>query len=205
MKIDYNVFLMFQISTNSLWIALLAGVILTMHLIYLLAKEKAELSPFGKGRVACCGDVRENPIREMTIFGGASAFDWGILYWLIGAVSEGLIRDIALGYALMRSLASLTQSVNFAWQARQTEGRNNVELKAHLDGCGYTTAASPFWWLYWLSKLPLVKKTIIPIRDFITRVDYFFSMPGIGLLNLISWLMTRRKVLPRIGRTAVND
>ena len=192
-------------SPNQLFVAIAAALILILHLVYLLRTGKAHLTPLGQGPVACCGDSRENAIREMTVFGGASAFDWGLMYWLIAVRSSGLIQDIAVGYALMRSLSTLQQSVAFIAQARQIKGHATITLKAHLEGCAYTTAASPFWWLYWLGKIPSLKPSIIPIRDWITRIDYLFSKPGTFLLSLISLLLTQHKVRTRLGPTALSE
>jgi len=190
------------LNEKQLLIAIVAGLILILHLIYLLRSGKAQLAPLGQGPIACCGDNRENAIRESTVFGGASAFDWGLIYWLIALISTGLIRDLALGYALMRTIATGIQTIAFINQARQIKGSQTITLKAHLEGCGYTSAASPFWWLYWLGKISALKPAIIILRDGITRIDYLFSIPGTRFLSFLSFLLTGNKLRTAIGKTA---
>jgi hypothetical protein len=184
-------------STN-LFLVGFAAIILIIHLVRLLRAGSASAKPFGQGTVACCGDARENNIRQFTVFGGAAAFDFGLLYFLIANFSQGWFAEITIAYAWMRFGASIIQTALFYWQALQVKSKDSIVLKAHLDGCGYTTAASPLWPLYWLGKISFLKRPIIAIRDLITRIDYLFSFPGIMLLNAIT-LFSGRRVRPLIG------
>ena len=192
-------------SEKQLLIALAAALILIFHLIYLLRTGKAQLTPLGQGTIACCGDSREDAIREMTVFGGASAFDWGIMYWLIALISKGAIKDLAIAYALMRTFATALQTIGFINQARKIKGHETIKLKAHLEGCTYTTTASPLWWLYWLGKINPLKNVIVNIRDWITQLDFFFSIPGLALLNLLSQIFASKNVQSIIGPTAFSQ
>jgi hypothetical protein len=176
----------------------LAGLILFVHLLLLLRNKSAFASPISQGTVACCGDARENNIRQFTVFGGSAAFDFGLLYFFVASFSQGWFAQIILAYAWMRFGASIIQTALFYWQALQVKSKDSIVLKAHLDGCGYTTAASPLWPLYWLGKISVLKHPIIAMRDLITRIDYLFSIPGIMLLNAIT-LFSGRRVRPQIG------
>lgn len=191
-----------QLLLESAWLSALAGAILILHLAILLATRNAQLGPIAQGRYACCGDRRETSIRQLTVFGGASAFDWGLMYWLLGLIAPQPLAALFLGYALMRFIASFVQSISFLAQAFSAPGKGNFTLKSHFDGCGYTTAANPLWSLFWLAKIPTLAPAVNRIRDAITAIDWFFSLPGIMLLNFFTLLIKRSAVLPALGPVA---
>ena len=183
-------------------LAALAGLVLVLHLFLLLGTRGAFASPIAAGPLACCGDARENSIRQITIFGGSAAFDFGLLYWLIAALTQGWLAQLALAYAWMRLLASILQTLLFLAQALRVKASEPYTLKAHLNGCGYTTVASPLWPLYWLGYISLLKRPILALRDLITRLDWLLSLPGIALLNLFTLPLKRQPVIPAIGPVA---
>lgn len=189
---------------NVLHIAQIVGGILLVHLAILVLTGHAKLGPLGEGRDCRCGDINE-PGREFLVFGGAAAFDWGIMYWFFGFVSLGIIPwlgEFFLGYAVLRTLTTVIQTLLFFVQSAKAPGTGPFTLKAHLDGCGYTTAISPFWWLYWLQKIP-GWEAVVNLRDQITRIDCFFSLPGIAVLNI--WTLAIKKVAtkPTLGHVEI--
>ncbi len=184
---------------NTALFSALAGLILILHLFLLLGTSAAYTIPFGLGPVACCGDARENSIRLFTVFGGSAAFDWGLPYWLLATLSSGWLAQFALAYAWMRFWASFIQTLLFLIQSLRVNDDRPFTLKAHLNGCGYTTAASPFWPLYWLSYISFIRRPVSALRDLLTRIDWVFSLPGILLLNAFTLLFKHRRVLPLIG------
>jgi len=188
---------------TALWAAI-AGLILVLHLFLLLGTRSAFAVPWAQGPSACCGDARENSVRQFTVFGGSAAFDWGLLYWLIAALSSGWLHQLALAYAWMRLWASLIQTLLFLIQAQHVKEPSPVTLKAHLNGCGYTTAASPLWPLYWLSLVSFLRPPINAFRDLLTRIDLVFSLPGILLLNIFTLPLMRKAVRPTLGLVASN-
>jgi hypothetical protein len=183
-------------------VTFIAGGVLIIHLSYLLITNHASLSPMGTSPTTKCGDKRETT-RGSTIFGGASAFDFGLAYGLAGIFLPlpYWLAVLLIGYANMRFWASIIQTLNFAIQSAKAElGQYDKEfyIKAHLDGCGYTTAASPLWILFWIQKIPGFG-WVVAIRDVITAIDFVFSLPGIGLLNVWTLLIRRRRTIPMLA------
>lgn len=180
-------------------VSLFAGVTLVLHLVVLLVTNHATVFPMGMSPATKCGDKREST-RGSTIFGGASAFDFGLAYGLAGMFLPlpGWLAAICIGYANMRFFASLLQTVNFMYQSAKSVGEGNVTLKSHWKGCGYTTAASPLWIIFWIQKIPGMGWVVI-IRDIITTVDFVFSLPAMLVFNVWTLATRRRWTIPQIG------
>jgi hypothetical protein len=128
------------------------------------------------------------------------AFDFGLAYGLAGIFLPlpYWLAVLLIGYANMKFWASVIQTLNFMWQSAAATGDGNVTLKSHWNGCGYTTAASPFWFLFWIQKIPGFG-WVVAIRDVITAIDFVFSLPGIGLLNVWTLLIRRRRTIPMLA------
>jgi hypothetical protein len=180
----------------------IVGGILLVHLAILVLTGHAKLGPLGAGRDCRCGDIDE-PGRQLLVFGGAAAFDYGLMFWLIGYISlnVGLVMFayFMLGYAVLRTVTSVLQTLSFFAQTAKAPGTGPFTLKAHLDGCGYTTAISPLWFLYWFQKIPALA-WLVYVRDYaITCVDVFFSIPGLVVLNIWTLIVRHVFTIPKIG------
>ncbi len=182
-------------------VSLIAGGIVIFHLAYLLITKHAHLIPMGSFEWIECGDVRES-LRGGTIFGGASAFDFGLPEGLVGMFipMPYWLAILFIGYANMKFWASVIQTVNFiAQSAKASVGKSeNFHLKSHLDGCTYTTVLSPLWILFWIQKIPKMGWVVV-IRDVITAIDFVFSIPGIALLNVWTLVVRHKFTVPTIG------
>jgi len=171
----------------------------------LLAKQDAGFRKNGNIAAVCCGDMRV--YRVFTIFGGASSFTfgwhWAIIAYLVGL--ETFWGQWFAGYAVLQFVLTIFQILLFSngiyVNSEDFEGEPVVVIKSHLEGCGMTTGWSPFFWLFFVAKLPLpegVRRFITLWRDLLMYIDYVVLLPGMIILNVISLLTLRKFTLPRV-------
>lgn len=200
---------MLQILSEIFWAGLPFVVIAALPLFYillsLLINQQAGFKKNGNLAAVCCGDMRV--YRVFAIFGGASAFTFG-MHWAFIAAMVGpltLVGRIASTYAVMQCMISIVQlfAYSFGLYVYKEEFRDEpvIVLKSHLEGCGMTTGWSPFFWLFFLAKLPLperVRKFVTLWRDALTYIDYYVSLPGVLVLNIISLITLGKYTVPRV-------
>lgn len=174
---------------------------------YLLISGHASIGRNGDSKTSCCGDKRVK--RGVTVFGGSSAFTfgihWGLLAYLIGLDTRpGMLFA---SYGLLQFILSCIQTVTYLSQlARYRKANIRVEpLKAHLEGCGFTTAWSPLWPLFWLSKVPALKGLVV-VRDAMTILDWLVSLPFVGfVLNPFALIVGKKIIKPEISHVDIRE
>jgi hypothetical protein len=176
-----------------IWIVYaLAG--LVSILTYLLKIGKAGFSPVGEVCAAGCVDRRV--LKKIPLFGGAAGFTFGWYYFIFGALSTGALHELFTTYALVRFIFSVVNTVMLLAQLPELT-KGDLYVKAHLQGCGFTSAWSVFWPLYWLGKLPHLG-WLERVRDGLTALDFAASVPSIWLLSLFTRLRFGVRLVPRL-------
>jgi len=174
---------------------------------YLLISGHASMGRNGDSKTSCCGDNRVK--RGVTGFGGSSAFTigihWGLLAYLIGLDTR--LGMLFASYALLQFIVSCIQTVTYLFQlAKYRKANIRIEpLKAHLEGCGFTTAWSLMWPLFWLSKIPKFRGLVL-LRDLFTIFDLMVSLPFvIFVLNPLSLIVGKKIVKPGISHVDIRE
>lgn len=184
--------------TVLIWTYALVGFIPIM--VTLLKTRHALLHPIGETEDGGCPDARVWKL--LLHFGGAAGLTFGWHYWLLGFFIAEPWRSLLWTYAGLHLILSAFQSLSlygqvWYWQ-RKGALKETITLKAHWGdrfgrrGCGFTTGASPFWWLYWLaltSKPHTLWGNIVGIpRDIITLIDFLASLPVVVVLSILTRL-----------------
>lgn len=172
--------------------------------MYLILKKQAVLGHVNPGTGdAGCYDGRV--YTDVEVFGGAAGFTFGIHYFVASFISLSLGNDLLsefLGaYGMLNLILSVAQVPLYLVQAGKTPTFSGM-LKAHLDGCGWTTACSIFWPLFWLPKIPMIGRYLkwtVLLRDLITIIDFAVSwFPIKVILNPITRKRFNKPTIPTI-------
>ena len=190
-------FWFYQIDPTVLvWIYALVGFIPIM--VVLLKTDHARLQSIGETSDTGCPDTRIEKL--ILVFGGSAGLTFGGHYWLLGTLVGQPWQALFLVYAALHLALSGFQTAAllgqvFLWKKQGELTGRIAWLKAHWGdrfgrrGCGYTTSASPFWWLYWLAlttRPRTIRGNIVGVlRDSLTLVDFVASLPATLTLSLI--------------------
>jgi hypothetical protein len=150
---------------------------------FVVKKKHAKIEPIHSGSCHVgCPDIRV--IKDGFVFGGAAAFTLGLGYFLLFL----MFRLPILGYyGVFQFCLTLIQIVTLFLQIPHLVEQNELPyilIKAHLQGCGYTTAWSILWPIYWLQKIPGLSGLVV-VRDILTRIDYMSSLPILLLISIM--------------------
>lgn len=155
-------------------------------LIHLLATGRAKLS--GNARYGWgCPDTRVD--KKEWFFGGPAGMTFGLGWFLMGWLVPSW-RPLFVTYGWFQFVLSLAQWLRAMSILFRGYYETEILFKAHLQGCAYTTAWSPFWWLYWVGKIKLFKPLVTELRDMLTRIDCLFSLPGLLILEFLAFVIT---------------
>lgn len=164
--------------------------------LQLLASGHAVLHPIDEGSgLAGCPDRRVT--KDILVFGGSSAFTFGLQYYLLGMLFEGTLGELFAVYAQFQLILSAIQTITYLLQVPRSE-LSSIRLKAHLQGCGWTTAWSPLWPLYWLGKIPGLG-WLREIRDLLTIADYLVSLPATLMISVLTRLLFGKWTVPVVS------
>jgi hypothetical protein len=153
------------------------------------------LSAIGGVKVCGCPDKRVN--KSVLVFGGSAGYTFGWYYFVLADLAGKEMGQLFLVYGCMQFALSCLQSLTLFPQLLG-QSRGTLQLKAHLQGCGYTTAWSVFWPLFWLQKIPFLSWVVL-LRDLLTIVDYLASLIPVIVLSVIFGLLTGRWIIPTIS------
>lgn len=162
-------------------------------LLWLLKTNKASLNGNGGRPCLACGDNRLD--KTGVVFGGASAFTCGSMYYLLAWLFPQA-QSFLSTYGHFQLILSLIQAVLFLVQAKKITA-DKIRIGAHDGGCGFTTGWGPFWPLFFLGKIKVLAPYVLSIRDFLTVVDLCFSLPLLGALSLITKFWLGKWTVPR--------
>ena len=178
-------------------------------LVWLVVTGHAKFSGVGRAEHAGCVDKRVQ--KKIFVLGGSAGFTFGLQWTFLAGclLNPALMKFIEqYGFSCQRWVGfcktfayvqvALSGANTLLYLAQISRiPRGHFPFKAHLQGCGFTTAWSPFWPLFWISKLPLFSWLGFP-RDFLTVVNYFFSLPATIALLLLTGVCTGRWGIPVI-------
>jgi hypothetical protein len=178
----------------------------TPIILYLVLKRQAVFTPVNPGTGdSGCFDARV--YTDINVFGGAAGFTFGWHYflaaWMAWYFDYEQLSELFRTYGLLNLILSTIQVKLYFMQAGKTPTFNGL-LKAHLDGCGWTTALSVLWPLFWLPRIFIIGWFFgwtILLRDLITVIDFSASWLPIKLvLSPITKLRYGKPTRPVIRR-----
>ena len=150
------------------------------------------------GEAGCTGCPDRRVKKAALSFGGSAGLTFGWHYLIVAyMLLPGHLRNFFLAYGYLQFWLSTFNALSLLAQIRFVPV-GVVHVKAHLQGCGFTTAWSPFWPLFWLGKV-FPNKTILWLRDIITKVDWLVSLPAIGVLSILTYLLASRLLKPVVS------
>lgn len=144
-----------------------------------------------------CGDGRV--YKQYVVFGGASAFSFGLLYTVLSRITTGAWSEFFRAYALFQILLSIGQFVWFMVQVQNKRPTWIVGLKSHLNQCGFTTGWSPFWPIFFLSNVRFLKPVVATLRDALTVINWVESLPAMIIITLLTKLLVGQWTVSSIG------
>ncbi len=153
---------------------------------------------FKQGEAGCTGCPDRRVRKAALSFGGSAGLTFGWHYFAVAYILQpGHTQNFCLAYAKLHFWLSAFNALSLLVQMKVVP-EGVVPVKAHLQGCGFTTAWSPLWPLFWLGKI-FPSQNIIVIRDLVTRVDWVVSLPAMGLLSISVRICARRWLKPVIA------
>lgn len=174
-------------------------------MLYLLATGHAVLRPIDPEDgpvVVGCPDRRMK--KDMLVFGGSSAFTFG-WYWFVAVqlVGDSTLADVFQTYGVLQLILSAFQLVSYLIQLRKSTAKV-VYIKSHLEGCGFTTAWSMIWPLFWIQKIPFMK-WVVRVRDIATVVEFIASFPAMIIICVLTMAFYGKVTVPMITHIDHND
>lgn len=180
----------------------------TPILMYLVATGHAKPGP--KRYKACpdritCWDERF--WKAAGLLGGSVALTFGLGWYISGLlVPAGWVRDLLFSFAKLGFLLSLVSEALLVVVLRTAPDKRFVYwVSPHLKGCGYDTAISPLWPLFWLQQIVKrlangeksdVVDSIVIFRDIVTLVMWVISIPFVIASNIVTLPFAGKLVLP---------
>ncbi len=168
-------------------------------IMWLLIKGHANHLPLGETGHAGCPDRR---VRKcVVVLGGSAGFTFGLQYFLLAGLASNHGHALFLTYGKLQAFLSVFNTVVYFVQLRKT-ALSVVPLKAHMQGCGFTTAWSPLWPAYWLGQVPGLK-WLHWLRDGLTLLDYLSSFFPLMLISLFTKCLFGKWTMPTIAHVDV--
>lgn len=153
---------------------------------------------FRQGDAGCTGCPDRRVKKAVLSFGGSAGLTFGWHYVVVAyMLPPGHVQNFFWAYGQLHFWLSAFNAVSLLAQLRAAPV-GVVPVKAHLQGCGFTTAWSPLWPLFWLGKIYPSKKILV-VRDLITRFDWVVSLPAMAALSVIARVYMRRWLKPVIA------
>lgn len=163
--------------------ALLPYLTIVTHLLFTRRASFAKSSnaPYR----AQCVDARiPADEKRYLILGGQTGLSSGLIYFGLAKLARPVwLKSLFTAYGKLHVTLLCIQLPWLLRQIAQDKPSEKISIRIHNHGCGHATAASPFWWLYWLPGW----RGVTIWRDRLMIIDLIQSLPTHLLIHMLSY------------------